>query len=160
MWLVFSWTRYSCGNTQNTQNWGQAFPVLSSTSSPSFSSSSSHCCFPAWFRPSLGPIGAAFLYCDPGEHMNSRNVSCVGLQLHVALIKMDLGRRGFWVMSEKCWGVLSFCLSFSVLFGLCAQQIFGSLLCCSLVFLSVSQKLPVWVHICLLLFIFLLIFLH
>lgn len=108
MWLVFCWTRYSCGNTQNTQNWGQPFPVHST------SSSCPHCFFPAWFFPSLSSIGADFflltvilvsmwtagmltvseLWCWAGG-------AC-------GLDKMDLGRRRVWGDVRKMSGCASY----------------------------------------------------
>lgn len=80
------------------------------------------------------------------------------------LDKMDRGRRRFWVMSEKCQGVLHGCLSpiFSVLFWLLLNRslrLFWSLLLLNQQ-LSLSQKFHLHypLHVSLRLFIFFLLF--
>lgn len=98
MWLVFCWTRYSCGNTQNTQNWGQPFPVHSSSSSP-------YCFFPAWLSLSLRSVGAAL---KPAILVSTWTAGMLAdfevRRRACGLDKMDQGKRRSWVISEKWWG--------------------------------------------------------
>lgn len=84
---MLRWSRYSCGNTENTQNWGQTFPVHSS-------SSSTQCFYPAWLSPSLRTMGAVFLDCDLSDHVNCRNVNC--------LWDVVLGSNCMWPWQNGC----------------------------------------------------------
>lgn len=79
--------------------------------------------------------GSCFLYSSPGEHVNDRNVYCemwCWAATACGLDKIHAGRRRFWVMSEKCRGVLHTCLALILLYLLeFSSNRAGDLCCCS-----------------------------